>query len=388
MKQAHAIAIDCRKIDDFGIGSYIRHLLVGLNDNQEDELQFMLLTNTDLSGRFQLNLNRFRILKTNRHRRFPFQGSLPAASFSLFHAPHYITFNSKKTPSILTVHDLIHLNPPPQIDSDLNPESFNDLAVRSMKTYYHLMTANLKLRSLLKKSHRLIAVSQTVYQQLIAMNLPPEKIAVIPNCIDNEYFNGVSSDKLYRIMQKYELKNKTYFLYCGNDLHHKNIGNLLAAWHLMHQKGLDVPKLIFCGIPRKNKLSKSIENLGLKYAISMLPWIPLNDMPGVYTGAIALILPSLAEGFGLPVVEAMACGTPVLCSDLKVLREITDECALFFDPQDPGSIVQTIVGILRKHELRNQLSQDSQIIAQQYSPGEFVKKHLLLYFDILQEFAQ
>jgi glycosyltransferase involved in cell wall biosynthesis len=134
-------------------------------------------------------------------------------------------------------------------------------------------------------------------------------------------FTPQSEEAVEAVRLKYGLPER-FFLYVGSDLPHKNVSTVLQAMALMDPTS-SLPLALAGFSPEKSELKDEVEDLHLDDRIIWVGEVPEEDLPALYTAARALIFPSLAESFGFPVLESMACGTPVLCSSLSVLKEIT-----------------------------------------------------------------
>jgi alpha-1,3-rhamnosyl/mannosyltransferase len=151
------------------------------------------------------------------------------------------------------------------------------------------------------------------------------------------------------VRRKYDLPER-YLLYVGSNKPHKNLPALVDAYARLG----DTPPLLLAGTqdPRYPQVGRRVEQLGLENRVRILGAIPEEDLPALYGNALALVFPSLYEGFGLPPLEAMACGAPVACSDIPSLREAAGQAALWFDPSSPDSIASALEKILDDQELR------------------------------------
>lgn len=148
---------------------------------------------------------------------------------------------------------------------------------------------------------------------------------------------------------------------------HKNLGRLLeAVAQLKHQPA---PTLVLPGYATgaEDALTQQIAELGLTDRVTLLGWISDADLDGIYAAAELLVFPSLAEGFGLPVLEAMEHGTPVATSNLSSMPEVGGDAALYFDPYDPAAIAETVDRLLASSQLREQLSEAGKARAAEFS---------------------
>ena len=155
-------------------------------------------------------------------------------------------------------------------------------------------------------------------------------------------------------------KNHPYFLYIGRHDSHKNLHRVIAAFAELKQiSDRKDYELWFAGSSNKRdtpKLHSQIEELGIKHQVKFLNYVSYQELPIIINQAIALVFPSLWEGFGFPVLEAMACGTPVITSNLSSLPEVAGDAAIAIDPYKTNEITQTMLQIATDKQLRSQLS--------------------------------
>jgi len=387
MPSNRVIGVDIRKINDFGIGTYIRNLLDGFafSGTLPDVVFRMYTDDCYQPDALKLSPKRFPVVMIPSGRRMPLQGALPGASdLSAYHAPHYLTPDPGRLPFVLTVHDCIHLSPPPfpkSFDRLGNP---SDQMFDAAKRLYHKGQGLLRFKKLVSRADALITVSDATSRDLLRLTrADPSRITRIYNCINEIYFSDYSESDTREFCRKFNLPFKDYVLYCGNDLYHKNLAGLLNAWkHLT--VSMDTPLLVLAGPPRQFMIREYAEALGLGEKIVLLNRIPARRMPYLYRGARALVMPSLAEGFGLPIVEALASGIPVACSDIDVFHEISNDQARFFDPRRPLAIAETIGELLRDESLRHMLTREGPAQARKFSRENFVSSHSDVYNFVLE----
>ena len=277
------VGIDCRKIVDFGIGTDSRGLLNAMtgidyvafgpaNIALPPGVEHVLVDAPKYSIRELFTIGR-------------------APTIDLFHAPHYVV-PFVKVPFVVTIHDLIHFR-------DRRPLA---------RIYARTMIARA-----VRKSRRVITVSNAVRDEIAAKFGEAAKIAVTYNGVD-DVFTPAGTKAEGR-----------YFLFVGNDKPHKNVGRLIAA-----AKSIDA-ELVRVGSSR---------------------FVSREELAALYRGAIALVLPSIEEGFGLPALEAMACGTAVITSHAPALVEITGDAALHVDANSVEAIADAMMRVMRDANLR------------------------------------
>jgi glycosyltransferase involved in cell wall biosynthesis len=269
--------------------------------------------------------------------RIGFDRLLPDAR--LFHATEHLLLPLRRTPTVLTVHDLIfrHL---PQHHKRLN-------------RWY----LNLALPLYCRRASRIIAVSECAKRDLItAYEVPREKIAVVYEAASPR-FRPQPAEMIEEVSLRYGLPDR-YLLFVGTIEPRKNLTRLLRSFEVIHREGW-ADGLVIVGRPGwlYGDFFQALEASPARDAVILPGFVPDENLPAVYGGAQALVLPSLQEGFGLPVLEAMACGTPVACSGTSALGEISGDAALHFDPHDTAAITDALRALLGDAGLRNDLGQ-------------------------------
>ncbi len=187
-------------------------------------------------------------------------------------------------------------------------------------------------------------------------NIAPEKIHVIPHAVGEEFLLPRNGSAVEAIRTRYALPPE-YAFYPANTWPHKNHPTLLKALHLLRVKHGRRLVLVFTGIKREGHEAflKAAVEYDLNEQVRHLGYIEKHDMPLLYRGARFMVFPSLFEGFGLPLLEAMASDCPVLCSRVASIPEVVGHAALFFDPHNPEDIADAIHRVLTDKELRTTL---------------------------------
>jgi len=217
--------------------------------------------------------------------------------------------------TVVTVHDLIPLH---------FPQRGSPLTLYSR--YY--------LPQVIHQAQHIICDSESTLRDIHHFfGPPPGQTTVIPLAYD---------DRHYRFL---DLPRQPYFLYVGSHYTYKNLGRLIEAFG---QVNLPEFKLLIAGVadPRYTPaLQAQVDALGLGDRVQFLAYVPYADLPRLINQAIALVFPSLWEGFGLPVLEAMACGTPVITSNLSSLPEVAGQAAILIDPYNVGELAEAMTAV-------------------------------------------
>jgi glycosyltransferase involved in cell wall biosynthesis len=224
---------------------------------------------------------------------------------------------------------------------------------RSPLTYYHRYYIPL----VLQQAVHIVCNSQATAQDIIKFcNISPEKITPIPLGYDAEHFRFL------------DLPTKNYFLYIGRCDPYKNLHRLIEAFaHLPNRSNYE---LWLAGTPDPRytpQLQAQVEELGLSGQVKFLEYVPFAELPRLINQARALVFPSLWEGFGLPVLEAMACGTPVIASNVSSLPEVVGNAGLLINPDKTGEITEAMKAVAKDPQLRRQLRELSLNRASQFN---------------------
>jgi len=314
------IGLDARKINDTGIGRYIASLVENLLrvDSRNEYVLFFDPADVDKSdypkGRVTKIIEPSGKYSIGEH--FSLPSKATRLGLDIFHAPHYVLPFFMKVPSVVTVHDVIHLIDP----------AFGLFA----REYARFM-----IRSAVARARGVITVSDYTKRNLIGLfRAPADKVRVIPNG-GGDGFAKASDNAIAKMAAKYGI-TPGYYLFVGSDRPHKNLKAVAQALRLMGDDSFfvvagrvgDDGKKLFAGIEgRARFIGRNMEKA---------------DMAALYSGASALLFPSFHEGFGLPPLEAMACGTPVVASNVSCMPEILGDCAVMADPLDYRSMAEAL----------------------------------------------
>ena len=176
------------------------------------------------------------------------------------------------------------------------------------------------------------------------------------------------------ILQRHGLAAGQYLLFPGNTWPHKNHKGAFQALRVLRDAhGLD-PLLVCTGSPKEAhaELLSTIEDARLGDRVRFLGYVPMTDMPGLYEGAAALVFPSLFEGFGIPLLEAMWCDCPIVCSNATSLPEVAGDAALLIDPRSPEELAHALGRVLTDDGLRRDLVERGRRRARAFSWNRFV----------------
>ena len=240
--------------------------------------------------------------------------------------------------SVLVIHDLQFIN---------QPQNFSIINLMFLRAIIYCST---------KLADGVIAISQRVSQDIVKYyKIPLDKIAVIYHGIDHNAFFPGNKEDIARIREKYHLP-EYFILYPASLLPHKNHERLFQALKIIKEREKDI-KLVLIGTKdnKNNVILEKINKLGLQDDVTFLGWLPFEDVPLLYCASRVFVFPSLHEGFGIPVLEAMGCGVPVICSGIEPIKEVAGDGALFVDPYNPESVAEGVLSVLEDDQRRQGL---------------------------------
>jgi len=212
----------------------------------------------------------------------------------------------------------------------------------------------------LKYAKKIITVSDFTKQEILSIypKTKVDKISVIHNGYNTDIFRPVvDEEKINAVLDKYGI-TRPYFLYVGRLEKKKNTPALIEALSLVRENNPEIKeKLVLIGNASFgfDEVKYVIEEFNLNQDVYIPGWVEEADLPYVYNAASAFVFPTRHEGFGIPILEAMACGLPVIASDLPVLREVAEEAVLYFNHNDKREIAEAMVRIVKDKALREEL---------------------------------
>jgi glycosyltransferase involved in cell wall biosynthesis len=362
------VAIDARKLHDFGIGTYIRNLLRHLARRDHETDYLLLCQDGDDAGIAALGSNFRPVLEPSpnysirEHLHVPWV--LRRERPDVYHAPHYILPLGIRCPSVVTIHDCIHLRFPEYLPGRMA----------------HLYARAAMWRAA-TRSDRLITVSEASKRDILHyFDVAPEKISVIYNAIDEHFDRDPSAEAVERVRQRYQLDHR-FVLYVGNIKPHKNLVRLIEAFAAVRQHSFDDLKLLIIGdeMSKLPALRRAVHSHKLHKHVRFLGYLPDDMLAILYRLASLFVFPSLYEGFGLPPLEAMASGTPVITSNVSSLAEIAGNAAILVDPYEVDAIADGIRRVLTDPVLAEDLRQRGLRRASEFSWDQSVARTSAIY---------
>ncbi len=379
------IGIDCRTMlnpiggERAGVGHYTFHIVKALLEIDQDNEYFLyfdhLMPNAVVDDFSQANVT-VRRLPFSRYRKFlPFAYShlLLAAYLSrdqldVFHAPANVMPLSYNRPTVVTIHDLAIYE---------HPEWFPS----------QVASTRLLVPQTVKKAAAIIAVSKATKKDLLDLfNLTSKKVHVILEAADTATLN--LRDRTVDVRKYYKLPKKFIF-YVGTIDPRKSLPTLIQAWQRLSRlrpKAVQDTALVIAGGAGYRgqdvlELIAELKDPSVRY----LGYLSHNHKIRLMKEASAFVFPTRYEGFGLPVLEAMQLGTPVISTNISSIPEVTGSAALLVKPDDVDGFTQALLSILTKPVLAKRLSQDGKKQAKLFSWTKAAKETLAVYQQVAQE---
>lgn len=368
------IGIDIRKLKDYGIGTYIQNLLAGIEvEDKENDYVLFHRPDEDITS-LPSGMEKVPEKAGLYSLREPFSlgKSARRARLDLLHCPHYVVPYRPGCRLAVTIHDLIHL---------LFPEHLPGKMARYYAAYF--------LKRAARKADVIFTVSESSRRDILK-HLPAkeEQVVTVYNAVDPLFSKAVDAGRLKAVRGKYRLSTP-YVLYVGNDKRHKNLENAIKAFRLFHQTDGSGWTFVLAGGTFEDpvigaSILRQVEESQLADAVVFLGFIPKEDLAVVYAGADIFLFPSLYEGFGLPPLEAMAAGVPVVSSDRSAMPEVLGDAAVLTDPTVPNRMSDAMRGLVSQQQLRDEMIQKGKKQAAKFTWSETVRKTLAGYRKALE----
>lgn len=364
--------------EETGVGIYFKNLLFSLS--RIDHSNEYYLFSSSLKDRF--SSEKIPLFAKKRFRDFPFpvkvmnffwyKLSWPPLDYffrtelDLTHSPIPLILPTKGK-KIVTVHDLFFMDFPRMIDREVRKNFVS------------------KIKNSLLEADGIVAVSQFTRNQLLErFAIEEKKVKVIYHGLDPKFKTDISPDEIEKIKKVYSL-SPSFILFVGAIEPRKNLLNLIEALKIIHKKYKKIPLVIVGRISQDYKnLEKKIKQNKLESWIKMMGYLPDNEVRVFYRLASLLAFPSFCEGFGLPLIEAMASSLPVATSQASAMPEIAQDAALFFHPEDPEDIADKIIIALKNEDLRETLKARGRKRVLDFDWGTTAAETLSFYRDIYQ----
>lgn len=260
---------------------------------------------------------------------------------------------------------------------DLEPLRHPELFSRKIVLFYRLLARRLR------RVDRVITISESTARDVHEfLGIPRERITPVHLGVDPR-FSPASVAERRRVIDRYGLPPR-FVLYVGNTMPHKNVGRLVEALSQVRRSHPDVA-LVLGGAPDKHRVAveETVSRFGLSTAVRFIGKVPEDDLPGVLSSATVFAFPSLYEGFGLPVLEAMACGTPVVTSNRSSLPEVVGDAALMVEPTDIEALTTALCAVIDDASHAASLGARGVARAAQFTWRRCAEAHLQVYREVL-----
>jgi glycosyltransferase involved in cell wall biosynthesis len=266
------------------------------------------------------------------------------------------------------------------------------LFVQGFSGYQKLgnMYRRMVVPGIVKNCRKLITVSESEKKRIADFfKLDDRKIEAVYNGVSSHFKQVTDTAELFYLKHKYKLPDR-FFLFFGNTDPKKNTRGVLQAFSLFLKGSEENTPLVILDLSR-NELARLVQDLGdplITDHIILTGYIPNNELPGIYSLSTVFLYPSLRESFGIPILEAMACGVPVITSNTSSMPEVGGDAALFIDPYTPGQITDAMKRVLYDHKLRSGLIEKGFINASKFSWTAMARHIHRIYQDIYQDSEQ
>ncbi len=330
-----------------GIETYLRGLLTALAVIDRSN-EYVIFTNKDCRGSFALKDNfseheckvaaKMRPAKILWEQAI-FPSVIKRAGIDLLFSPANIAPTRHRMPSVATIHDMIPFE---------RPECFNAIELLASRRFFS---------STITSSDRIITVSDHARKALLErFDIGAGNVITVHNGVDPRF----RKDDSYRekgLKLFGEGIKAPYILAIASDKPYKNLDGLLRAYKILKERESITERLLIAGNPGglKKGLLSLIGELGLTGSVSFSGFVSDEELVWLYSGASVFVFPSFFEGFGLPVLEAYACGTPVAASNAASIPEAVGDAGLLFDPKDPADIAAKVLTLLRDDKVRDDM---------------------------------
>jgi glycosyltransferase involved in cell wall biosynthesis len=354
-----------------GAGNYVFQLITALN-RIDTTNQYLIFTTTLQAEALSVEREGFRVLRQNfrsRGTRLVWeQVGLPALvrrhRLDVLHSPHYTMPLRHSARSVVTFHDLTFL---------LYPE----LHQVAKRIFFPAI-----MRWSARHARRIITVSESTRRDLIRMlGVPPDRVTTVLSAADSDYRPAPGAE-VADVCARYGLRPGEYLLYVGVLEPRKGVDRLVEAFSRVTPAAGGLT-LVIAGKRgwMYDRIFAQVAALGLQEQVRFPGYVPRADLPALYSGARAFVYPSRYEGFGLPVLEAMSCGTPVITTNVSSMPEVAGDGALLVDPDDVHGLAAALARVVHNARLREELSCRGQARAASFSWERCARETLRVYED-------
>jgi len=374
------IAIDIRRMTEFGVGTYIRNVVRNLGRLDHETTYFLIGSPAKVKeiGPLPGNFHTVPIAEPERSVKGfrEFRAAVKRLQCDLVHIPNLFSIpRALPCPYVMTVHDMLeHLS-----------------RARQQTGFWGALHFHLTKRAL-QGAARIFAVSKFTKAEMEKLfAIPPDRIEVVYNAIDERFLHGhASAADRQLIAERYQV-TYPFLLYAGRISPHKNVGRMIEAFSALKtelEKDQAFPdlKLIIIGddLSGNPDLRRTVIRSGVQNDVRFLGFVPVEVLRTFYDQAKIFVFPSLYEGFGLPPLEAMAHGTPVVTSNVSSLPEVVGDAAVLVHPENVFEIMRALHRVLLDQPLRERMKQRSVCQAAKFSWETSVRRIAQVYREVLE----
>jgi glycosyltransferase involved in cell wall biosynthesis len=374
------IAIDIRRMTEFGVGTYIRNVVRTLARLDQNTTYLLIGSQAKVKEIGPLPSNFQTVAVTEPERSVAgfreFRRVLTRLDCDLVHIPNLFSIpRSLPCPYVMTVHDILdHLS-----------------RARQQTGFWRSFHFQLTKR-VLRGAERIFAVSNFTKLEIEKLfNIPPGRIEVVYNAIDERLLHGHANPQERQLIAERYQVNYPFLLYAGRISPHKNVPRIIEAFsalkaELEKERLLPDLKLIIIGddVSGNPDLRRTVIRSGVQNDVRFLGFVPIEVLRIFYDSAKIFVFPSLYEGFGLPPLEAMAHGTPVVTSNVSSLPEVVGNAAVMVHPENVFEIMRALHRVLLDQPLREKMKERSYRQAEKFSWEKSVRRIIEGYREALR----
>ncbi|MGB7586714.1 MAG: glycosyltransferase family 1 protein [Terriglobales bacterium] len=372
------IAIDIRRVTEFGVGTYTRNVIRALS-RLDHTNQYFLIGSPQKAleiGPLPPSFQTISLLDDGTSARgyLEFRSILKRLQCDLVHIPHLFWMpRTLPCPYVMTVHDLLEY-------------MYRTRSHSSLRRSLHLHFT----RTVLKDAGRILAVSNFTKSEIETLfGIPPSHIEVVYNAIDERFLRGHTTDADRQMLAERYLIKYPFLLYAGSISPPKNLVRIIEAFSALKaelEKEGKLPdlKLIIIGdeLSKHPDLRRTVIRSGVQNDVRFLGFIPIEMLRVFYDAAKVFVFPSLYEGFGLPPLEAMAHGTPVVTSNTSSLPEVVGNAAVLVNPENVFEIMRALLHLLLDQPMRDEIKKRCYEQAKKFSWDASARRILEIYAEV------
>ncbi|MGA7379715.1 MAG: glycosyltransferase family 1 protein [Terriglobales bacterium] len=372
------VAIDIRRVTEFGVGTYTRNVVRALGRLDHTNQYFLIGSPQKVTeiGPLPASFKTIPLLDDGTTARgyLEFRAILKRLECDLVHIPHLFWMpRTLPCPYVMTVHDLLE-------------HMYRTRTHSSLRRSLHLHLT----RRVLKGAGRILAVSNFTKSEIQnVFGIPASHIEVVYNAIDERFLHGHASDADRQILAERYLIKYPFLLYAGSISPPKNLVRIIEAFsalkaELEKQEKFPDLKLIIIGdeLSKHPDLRRTVIRSGVQNDVRFLGFIPIEMLRVFYDAAKIFVFPSLYEGFGLPPLEAMAHGTPVVTSTTSSLPEVVGNAAVLVNPENVFEIMRALLHLLLDQPVRDQMKKRCYEQAKKFSWDVSARRILEVYAEV------